>query len=499
VAQTKVLGAFRVDPLFHVSELTRLVEDQHMWVLRLGKKPSAANGVGEGIAREELAGLGYMFWGRLVALGMLAVWVALTLPFERSGLYLLAIAAFALLGAPPYLLARWGLGGNLVTAAFLLFDAGVLTYILVVPPHFFPEAWTAQLNLRLPNFLYLGVFLVGMALSYSPALVIWTGVASIAAWSAGFLWVARLPGSIPYSSRDALDRGLSAEAMISEFLDPRTVALTTWYNQIVFLILVTVILALTVWRSRRLVHRQVAAEAERTALSRYFSPNIVRELSTNSRALDRPAVQRAAVLFADMVGFTAISERLAPEALVGLLREFHGRLARVTFAHDGTIDKYIGDAIMVHFGTPRPKQDDPARALACAAAMLTEIGRWNVERAKAGEALIGLGIGVHYGELLVGNIGDARRLEYTVLGDTVNVASRLERLTREIGASLVVSDDLVTAVRSCGVEPSALVEGLRRDHARTVRGRREPVAIWSLGGDDGGSGSRKPILDQRSS
>ncbi len=447
---------------------------------RLRDASSSANGAHEGIAGEELAGLAYMFWGRLIALGILAVWVVLTLPFERAGTYLLAIIVFALLGAPPYLLARWGLGSAVVTAAFLLLDAGILTYILVVPPPFAADGWTPQLNLRLPNFLYMGVFLVGMALSYSPALVIWTGAASIAAWSAGVLWVASLPESLPYSSRDVLDRGLGAGTVASNFLDPRTVGLTTWYNQIVFLVLVTVILALTVWRSRRLVRRQVAAEAERTALSRYFSPNILRELSRSSRALDQPAVLPAAVLFADMVGFTTISERLAPEALVALLREFHGRLARVAFAHDGTVDKYIGDAIMVHFGTPRTQKDDPARALACAAAMIDEIRRWNADRAQAGEAPIGIGVGVHYGDVLVGNIGDAKRLEYAVLGDTVNVASRLERLTRETGAPLVVSDDLVNAVRGCGVDPSALVEGLRRDQARTVRGRSEPVAIWCL-------------------
>jgi adenylate cyclase len=450
-----------------------------MRVLQLGEPPSAANGVGEAIAREELAGLAYMFWGRLIVLGMLAAWAALTVPFERSGLYLTAIAAFALLGAPPYLLARRGIGGTPVTAAFLLLDAAILTYILIVPPSFYVDGWTAQINLRLPNFLFLGVFLVGLALSYSPALVIWTGIASIAAWSAGFLWVATLPDSLLSSSR-ALDSGLSAESVISRFLDPRTVSLTNWTNQIVFLVLVTLILSLTVWRSRRLVRRQAATEAERAALSRYFSPNIVRELSTSGRALDRPAVQPAAVLFADMVGFTAISERLAPDALVGLLREFHGRLARITFAHDGTVDKYIGDAIMVHFGTPRPQKDDPVRALACAAEMIAEVRRWNAERERAGDEPIGIGIGVHYGEVLVGNIGDARRLEYTTLGDTVNVASRLERLTREAGASLVVSDDLVRAVHGCGVEPSTLIKDLRRDQTRTVRGRREPVAIWIL-------------------
>ncbi len=445
----------------------------------VGRLPPA-NAIGEGIAREEVTGLAYMFWGRLAALGILSVWVALALPFERSGLYLAAISVFALLGAPPWLLARRGIGSMPVTAAFLLLDAGLLAYVLIVPPPFFIDGWTPQLNLRTPNFLYLGVFLVGMALSYSPALVIWTGIALILAWSAGFLWVANLPDSLPHSSREMLDGGLSSASVLSRILDPRAVSLTMWHNQIVFLVLVTVILALTVWRSRRLVQRQVAAETERAALSRYFSPNIVRELSTSGRALDQPAVQPAAVLFADMVGFTAISERLGPEALLGLLRDFHGRLARVAFAHDGTVDKYIGDAIMVHFGTPRVQKDDPARALACAADMISEIRRWNVERTRAGELPVSIGIGVHYGEVLVGNIGDAQRLEYAVLGDTVNVASRLERLTRETGAPLVVSDELVSAVRDCGVEPKALVDGLRRDEARTVRGRREPVAIWCL-------------------
>jgi adenylate cyclase len=365
-----------------------------------------------------------------------------------------------------------------VTAAFLLLDAGILTYILIVPPPFYVDGWTAQLNLRLPNFLYFSVFLVGMALSYSPALVILTGIASIAAWSAGFLWVANLPDSILHTSRDMLDRGLSAASVISNILDPRAVSLTTLYNQIVFLVLVTVVLALTVWRSRRLVRRQVAAQSDRAALSRYFSPNIVRELSTSGRALDRPVVQPVAVLFADMVGFTQISERLPPDALVGLLREFHGRLARTAFAHDGTVDKYIGDAIMVNFGTPRPQKDDPVRALACAAEMIAEVGRWNAERGRVGEAPSAIGIGVHYGEVLVGNIGDERRLEYTVLGDTVNVASRLERLTRKTGTSLVVSDDVVRAVHGCGVEPSTLIKDLRRDQTRTVRGRRQPVTIW---------------------
>jgi adenylate cyclase len=448
--------------------------------MRVGDRAAAANGVGREIAREELAGLAYVFWGRLIALAVLATWAALTVPFERSGLYIAIIGIFAALGAGPYLLARRGVAGPWAAAAFLLIDAAAITYVLVTPPSFYAEGWTPQLNLRLQNVLYLGVFLVGMALSYSPALVIWTGIASVVAWSAGFFWVASLPDSIVLSARDSFESGLSGDAVIRQFLDPSTVSLTAWSNQVIFLVLVTLILSLAVWRSRRLVRRQAAVEAERAALSRYFSPNIVEELAASGGDIDRTSVQPAAVLFADMVGFTAISERLPPDELVALLREFHGRLAQVAFAHDGTVDKYIGDAIMVHFGTPRPKDDDPVRALACAGAMIDEIGRWNAKRAKTGEVAIGIGIGVHYGEVLVGNIGDARRLEYAVLGDTVNVASRLERLTREIRSQLVVSDDLVRAVRTCGVEPDMLIEGLHADQAQSVRGRRKPVGIWRI-------------------
>jgi len=319
-----------------------------------------------------------------------------------------------------------------------------------------------------------------MSLSYSPVLVVWTGIASVATWSAGVFWVAGLPESITHRSQEILTQSPTGAALMERYLDPNAVSLTTWTNQMVFLVLVTTILALAVWRSRRLVRLQAAAESERTALSRYFSPNIVRELSRSDGVLDRPSIQPGAVLFADMVGFAAISEKLTPDALIELLRDFHGRLARVAFAHDGTVDKYIGDAIMVHFGTPRPQIDDPVRALSCAAAMLEEIRRWNDERKSRGQEPIAIGIGVHYGELLVGNIGDARRLEYTVLGDTVNVASRLEGLTREIGGVLAVSDDLIQAVRTRGVDPESLLDGLRYDPARSVRGRLAPVAIWYL-------------------
>ena len=157
-----------------------------------------------------------------------------------------------------------------------------------------------------------------MALSYKPAIVVWTGIATIATWSAGYLWELSLPETLLFSSRQVLDKGLGIDEVLNTILDPNAVGLARLTHQIVFLVLVTAILTLTVWRSRRLVRKQVAAEAQRLSLSRYFSPNIVRELSSNESALQRPKVQPAAVLFADIVGFTTLSERLDPKSLVDL-------------------------------------------------------------------------------------------------------------------------------------------------------------------------------------
>jgi len=431
-------------------------------------------------AREEKSGLVYALWGRLVVLGVLLFYVLATLPAERSLNYAAIIVLFMALGAVPHLLRRWGMVWIGWTIGFTLLEVAILTYMLIVPPPFFLEGWTPQINLRLVNFLYLGVFLVGMVLSYSPALVVWTGAASIMAWSAGVLWVASLPGSIAASSKDALDSSLTPQEIVKTFLDPNYVALTNWYNQLVFLALVTMILAITVWRSRRLVRRQVVAESARSNLSRYFSPNLVDELAGEGGGLDRVASQNVAILFADMVGFTTLSEKMAPEAVVAMLRDFHSRLARTIFAHGGTLDKYMGDAVMAHFGTPRTGTDDASRALACGLAMVREVESWNAERASRGEPAIEIGVGIHYGPVVAGNIGDEQRLEYTVLGDTVNVASRLEGLTREVKTALLVSDDLITAARAEAENARDLLAAFTREQARTVKGRSAPVAVWRL-------------------
>jgi len=133
---------------------------------------------------------------------------------------------------------------------------------------------------------------------------------------------------------------------------------------------------------------------------------------------------------------------------------------------------------MATFGTPRPGLADATNSLRCAAALLSSVEQWNRDRVAAGRKPIAIGIGIHFGAVVLGDIGGEQRLEFAVVGDTVNVANRLERLTRELGCSLVVSGDLVDAVEREGWSATDVLSGLTEIGERGVRGRSDPLRLW---------------------
>jgi adenylate cyclase len=136
-------------------------------------------------------------------------------------------------------------------------------------------------------------------------------------------------------------------------------------------------------------------------------------------------------------------------------------MARCVFDHGGTLDDYLGDEVMAVFGTPAPDPSDPARALACGSAITEEVERWHAKRSTRGGFPVSVGVGIYVGEVVVGNTGDERRLKFAVVGDTINLASRLERLTRTFGAALVVGGDLLTKAPACR-RPGRAVQPVRR-------------------------------------
>ncbi len=182
------------------------------------------------------------------------------------------------------------------------------------------------------------------------------------------------------------------------------------------------------------------AERARNNLSRYFSPNIVELLAAQDEPLGAGRRETVGVLFADIVGFTQMTEAMPPEAVLEMLREFHARMTAQIFACGGTVDKYIGDAIVAVFGVPSASSKDAANALACAERMLDALESWNDDRERVAEERLAMGIGVHYGTAVIGDVGSEYSMSFTVIGDTVNTAARLQTLTRTLGTPLVVGD-----------------------------------------------------------
>jgi adenylate cyclase len=412
----------------------------------------------------------------LAVFAVIVTWVIIENGFPQSFFMLPLITLLAALLAVPYWLLRAGRLQPWHNLLLPVLYAALLTVLTLYPNPLSPFRFPLPIYLRFANEVYFFCLLAGAMFSYSPAGVFWTALVSAIAWSIGHWVILSSPGA--YWMSDAELAALTPAQSLRPLADPYWVNVHNWTRDVVAMLVTGGILATFVWRSRLLVYRQVQSERERANLSRYFSASMVDELARSDEPLGPTRSQTVAVLFADLVGFSTLSVDRSPGEVIALLREFHGRMERAVFAHDGTVDKYIGDAVMATFGTPRVRPDDALRALRCAYAMVDSLEQWNRERRGRGEPSIAMGVGIHYGPVVLGDIGGAQRMEFAVIGDTVNVASRLERLTRELTARVVVSNDLVAAVRQSGSELAPELSALAPAGSHRLRGRAGDVELW---------------------
>ncbi len=432
----------------------------------------------DAFAAEELRSTRLALRVRLAIIPILAAWIAVENQYPEFLYFYPFLLLFALVGAAPLLLRRRGIDAAWVRYLFPLLDITLFTLMVMLQNPLEPELVPPQMLLRFGNDVYLYIFIAASAFSYSPRVVVWTGACAALAWTVATLAIYRLPDTIGWMG-DADWKAMTAAERIGTALHPHFVNLGLLGRQALLFLLTGAALAVFVNRARRLVVQQAEAERQRANLTRYFSPNLVEELAHTDEPLGPTRQQQVAVLFADLVGFTRLAESMPPPAVIALLRDFHARMQQAIFAHQGTVDKYIGDAVMATFGTPRPGPADATNALRCAGAMRAAVAEWNAARAARGEAACRVGIGVHFGPVVLGDIGGASRLEFAVLGDAVNVASRLERLTRELGAEVVVSDALVAAARGeGGADVEAVLSAYEPGPPATLRGRTVPVPVW---------------------
>ncbi|MCU0849592.1 MAG: adenylate/guanylate cyclase domain-containing protein [Spirochaetes bacterium] len=213
---------------------------------------------------------------------------------------------------------------------------------------------------------------------------------------------------------------------------------------------IAISIAYAIFRSIRMVRRIGIIETQKASLSRYFSPALVSEITNNPDIIMAGKRCNVTVLFCDIRGFTSMAEGMTPMELNDFLSDYRKRLTGAVFANGGMIDKYIGDAIMAVFGIPHPSPasgQDSRNAVAAAIDMLSCLEELNRERSIEGKTTIRVGIGIHTGEVFAGNIGSEGQIEYTVIGDVVNTASRIEGLCKEFSASMLISQDVFNETR----------------------------------------------------
>lgn len=214
-------------------------------------------------------------------------------------------------------------------------------------------------------------------------------------------------------------------------------------------------------------------EAARATFGRYLSPQVLERILAGQVAQEGE-VRVATVLFVDLRGFTAMSEKKSAREVVQVLNRYLEVLVEAVVAHGGVVDKFIGDAVMAAFGAPVSQGDDAFRAVQAALVMAQGVDALRRQQAAAGEPALDIGVGIHTGEVLAGNVGSARQLQYTLIGDTVNTASRIEQLTKRLGARILVSEATHAAVQ--GRVVARALEPVE------VKGKQDKLSLYEVSG-----------------
>ncbi len=399
--------------------------------------------------------------GLFMLVAVVTVWIVGASPFEKMATTAIAALTLIAIAVSLYLFSRGkfvrtlGLAGCVIDIA-ILGTFPIIWYASVggteVPPAYMLKTQLTALSLGLVAL---------NALAIRPLYPIVVACGGITVQAALLVYVLREPRTIVSSDFVASTMGpaLSLDLVLVSMLIIAVTGAAMGYLTLI---------------ARRTVVQGVRLEVANVHLGRYFSPGVVARISSEADTLVGVGgrTQEVAVMFCDIRGFTAITENLQPSEVVGFLSQYHTRMVEVIFGFGGTLDKFIGDAIMVTFGTPDPSGDDAERSVRAAMAMNAALAELNAEREGRGLAQIRHGIGIHFGPVIAGNIGTEDRLEYTVIGDTVNVASRIQDACKTVGEALLISDAVKTRLPP-DIEVRPLPE-------QRVRGREAPVQLYAV-------------------
>lgn len=333
---------------------------------------------------------------------------------------------------------------------FLLFDVVWLGLYQIIPNPFqfpfgsyeFTDEAIRTYNHQKLRWLFL--IYAWAALYFSANYVRALGLYISAFWVGTYIFLSNLPGTIEKITLNASLGQPSKDEYtnLSGFVD---IGITN--DNILMTIFMTLGFSFVAQYHYKIVTKFFATEERRSALSRFFSPNLIEQLARNTDQKEKVNVN-AAIAFTDMKNFTNFSQNKAPEEVLEVLQEFHSIIEAQVFKHNGTLEKYIGDAAMAVFGAPVQSNNDADNAVKCAIDWINEVDKWNKTRIENNKEAIKIGIGIDFGAVTAGIIGKNRNMSYAVVGATVNRASRLESATRTLIGDIIISNELFEALQN---------------------------------------------------
>jgi len=431
---------------------------------------STALDAGETFLRAEQAGLKLAIIGRIGALVLMGVWLIGTRaddPARALG-YVLVLSIFAALGLAHYPLIGTRFDKRWVKYVFITLDIAIVSALVATQP-LYPSAADLPpvMTFRAPVFPFYFVILGVAAFSFSPAMVMWTGIAGAIGWLSAFWHTASMVSGVRNWSE--IPNNPTAEQIMAIVLDPRFGGLSGRIQEAVLLAVVAFLIAVVMWRARATLKRQLEAERDRATLSGIFGrfvPQTIVNAMVAGRGALAPVEREATVLFADIAGFTGMTERAGAARTVEILNAYFDEVTRIIGAHNGIVTQFQGDAVLATFNVPVEDAAHARNAFAAARAILACVA----EREFAGER-IRVRIGINTGSLVAGNVGGGGRQSYTVHGDAVNLAARLEALCKEHGTSLLLSATTAKALPEAALVAVGDI---------TVRGLAEQVTVFSF-------------------
>jgi len=374
------------------------------------------------------------------------------------------LAAYAPLVFARLVLAhRVRLGPAILTASIVV-DVGVL--LLLIWSFHIQYCQPAAFYLKAPTFVYVFLFIALRSLRYDVRYLVLTGLVAALGWM-GLVGYALGPGQADIT-RSFVDYAMGYHVLIGAELD-----------KVVAMGMVTAVLAVGTVRSRRLLAEAATEGQARRELTRFFSPDVASRIVGSADAI-RPGegeIREATALMIDLRGFTRLASTLPPARVMELLGDFQRRMVAVLFAHKGSVDKFLGDGILAHFGAVAESATHAADALRAVDDLVVAGDEWIRKAAADGVPDLGIGAACASGELLFGAVGDTDRLEYTVIGHPVNLAAKLEKHTKTEQVRALASDATWKLALAAGYVPPA---AKRRLAARCVAGVENPLDLIVL-------------------